>query len=81
MEAVTHLYTYPDAVADEEDRAKVDAALERLSTELKLPHTVSTKGGHVSRITIPDTTPEETWAAIERVVEDWPSLFMPRPSE
>lgn len=40
----------------------------------------SVKADHVGRITVPDTAPEETWAAMGRVVVDWPDLFRPRPA-
>lgn len=80
MEAVTHLYTYPDALKSEQDQAAVDAALAKLSAELQLPHQLRLMGGHSGRITVPDTTPDETWAALERVVPDWPDLFLPQPA-
>lgn len=80
MEAVTHLYTYPGACDLEQGRDEVEAALAKLSTELELPHALRLSPGHVGRITVPDTTPEETWAAIDRVVADWPELFLPRPA-
>jgi hypothetical protein len=80
MEAVTHLYTYPGALEGERERGEVDAALARLSAELELPHTLKLRGGHSGRITVPDSTPAETWAAIERVVPDWSDLFLPRPA-
>lgn len=80
VEAVTHLYTYPQALEAQQEREEIEAALAKLSTELRLPHALSLKPGHVARITVPDTTPEETWAAIERVVTDWPDLFLPRPA-
>ena len=72
---VTHLYTY-----GEHDPAEIDAALAKLSAELELPHTLRIKGGHGGLITLPDTSPEETWAAMERAVSNWPELFLPRPS-
>ena len=78
MEAVTQLYAYPDALEEGQDRAEVDAALATLSAELELPHTLKLRGGRSSRITVPDTAPAETWAAIERAVPDWPALFQPR---
>ena len=81
MEAVTHLYTYPDALDGKEGRTEVEAALAKLSAELQLPHALKIKPGHVGRITVPDTTPDETWEAIERVVADWPDLFLPRPAD
>jgi hypothetical protein len=81
MEAVTHLYTYPDALEHEEGRAEIEAALEKLSAELQLPHALVIKPGHVGRITVPDTAPDETWAAMGRAVTDWPELFLPRPAD
>jgi hypothetical protein len=81
VEAVTHLYTYPGALESEQGRAEIEAALAKLSAELQLPHALRIKPGHVSRITVPDTAPDETWAAIERVVTDWPDLFLPRPAD
>lgn len=80
VEAVTHLYTYPQALEAQRGREEIEAALAKLSAELGLPHALILKPGHVARITVPDTTPEETWAAIERVVTDWPDLFLPRPA-
>jgi hypothetical protein len=79
MEAVTHLYTYPGAMG-KQDRIDLDAALAKLSVELELPHVLRIKGGHVGRITVPDTAPDETWAAMERAVTNWPDLFLPRPA-
>jgi hypothetical protein len=79
MEAVTHLYTYPGAIDGEQGKTEIDAALVKLSAELDLPHELRIRGGHGGRITVPDTAPDETWAAIDRVVPDWPQLFLPRP--
>jgi hypothetical protein len=79
MEAVTHLYTYPGAMG-KQDRIDLDAALAKLSAELELPHVLRIKGGHVGRITVPDTAPDETWAAMERAVTNWHDLFLPRPA-
>jgi hypothetical protein len=81
MEAVTHLYTYPEALELPDRRAEVEAALEKLTSELQLEHVVKLKLTHAGRITIPDTTPEETWAAMGRAVPDWPDLFLPRPAD
>ena len=81
MEAVTHLYTYPEALEGEEGRAEIEAALEKLSAELQLPHALAIKPGHVGRITVPDTAPDETWAAMGRAVTNWPDLFLPRPAD
>jgi hypothetical protein len=80
MESVTHLYTYPQALESDEGRAEIEAALEKLSAELQLPHPLTIKPGHVARITVPGTTPDETWAAMGRAVTDWPDLFLPRPA-
>jgi len=79
VEAVTHLYTYPQALEREQDRAEIEAALVKLSAELQLPHALRLKPNHVGRITVPDSTPDETWAAMGRAVPDWPELFLPRP--
>jgi hypothetical protein len=76
MEGVTHLYTY-----GEHDPAEVDAALAKLSAELGLAHTLRIKGGHSGLIKVPDSTPDETWAAMDRAVSDWPDLFLPRPGK
>lgn len=81
MEAVTHLYTYPQALEGPQGRADIEAALVKLSAELQLPHTLRLKSDHVGRITVPGTTPDQTWAAIGRVVTDWPELFLPRPGD
>lgn len=81
MEAVTHLYTYPDAIATESGRAEIDAALARLSAALDLEHAVKIRGGHSGRITVPDVSPDVTWAAIANVVPDWQQLFLPRPTD
>jgi hypothetical protein len=78
---VTHLYTYPGALDLEQDREAIEAALAKLSAELELPHALKVKPDHVGRITVPDTAPEETWAAIARVIPDWPDLFLPRPTD
>lgn len=80
MEAVTHLYTYPGAIDAKQGRADIDAALVKLSAELALPHELRIRGGHGGRITVPDVTPAETWAAIGRAIPDWPQLFLPRPA-
>jgi hypothetical protein len=81
VKAVTHLYTYPRALEDQQGRADVEAALVELSAELRLPHALRLKSGHVGRITVPGSSPDETWAAMERVVSDWPELFLPRPAD
>ena len=80
VEAVTHLYTYPQDLERQQGRADIEAALVKLSAELQLPHALRLKPGHVGRITVPDSTPDETWAAMGRVVADWPELFLPRPA-
>jgi hypothetical protein len=72
---VTHLYTYGG-----HDPAEIDAALAKLSAELELPDTLKIKGGHSGLITLRNTGPDETWAAMERAVTDWPELFLPRPT-
>jgi hypothetical protein len=81
MEAVTHLYTYPEALELPQGRTEIEAALEKLSAELQLQHALTIKSGHVGRITVPNTTPDETWAAMGRAVADWPDLFLPRPAD
>jgi hypothetical protein len=81
VEAVTHLYTYPDALERQQGRPEIEAALAKLSAELGLPHALKISPGHVGRITVPDTTPDETWAALGRAVDDWPDLFLPRPAD
>lgn len=78
---MTHLYTYPDALERQQGRPEIEAALAKLSTELELPHALKISPGHVGRITVPDTTPDETWAALEGAVADWPDLFLPRPAD
>jgi hypothetical protein len=80
VESVTHLYTYPEAIESEQGQIDVDAALAKVSDELSLPHQLKLRGGHSGRITVPDTSPEETWTAIERVVPAWDQLFLPRPT-
>jgi hypothetical protein len=80
VESVTHLYTYPEATQSEDGHREVEAALAKLSTELKLPHQLRLRGGHSGRVTVPDHSPEETWGALERVVADWPQIFLPRPA-
>ena len=80
MESVTHLYTYPEAVNGEDGHREVEAALEKLSAELDLPHRLRLRDGHSGRVTVPDHSPEETWAALERVVADWRQIFLPRPA-
>lgn len=80
VESVTHLYTYPEAVAGEQGQIDVDAALAKISAELDLPHQLKLRGGHSGRITVPGMNPEETWTAIERVVPEWNQLFLPRPT-
>jgi hypothetical protein len=79
MHAVTHLYTRPGAAEGEQGRREVDAALAKLSAELELPHVIRIMGGHNSRIKVPESTPEETWTAMDRAVADWPDMFLPRP--
>lgn len=80
VEAVTHLYTYPQALEAPGGRAEIDAALVKLSAELGLPHELRLKSSHAGRITVPDTTPDETWAAMGRAVPNWPELFLPQPA-
>lgn len=78
METRTHLYTFP--IETDSERTAVEAALEKLSRELALTHTLRLKGGHRSLITIPDVDPDDTWSAIDRVVPGWQQLFQPRPA-
>lgn len=81
VEAVTHIYTYSQALESRQGRADIEAALVKLSAELQLPHALRLKSGHAGLITVPDSTPDETWAAMGRVVTDWPELFLPRPAD
>jgi len=78
METRTHLYTFP--IETDSDRAAVEEALEKLSTELALTHALRLKGGHRGLITVPDVDPAETWSAIDRAVPGWQQLFLPRSS-
>jgi hypothetical protein len=75
MKTRTHLYTFP--IETDAERAAVEDALVKLSTELGLTHTVRLKSGHRGLITIPDVDPEDTWSAIHRVVPGWQQLFLP----
>ena len=75
VEAVTHLYTYPQYLERQQGRADIEAALVKLSAELQLPHALRLKSHHVGRITVPDSTPDETWAAMGRAVPTGPSCF------
>jgi hypothetical protein len=76
MKTRTHLFTFP--IETDSERTAVEAALEKLSTELALTHALRLKGGHRGLITVPDVEPEETWSAIDRVVPEWQRLFLPR---
>ena len=75
MKTRTHLYTFP--IETDADRTEVEAALEKLSSELSLTHALRLKGGHRGLITVPDVDPEETWSAIDRAVPGWQQLFLP----
>ena len=75
MKTRTHIFTFP--IESDSDRDTIEAALEKLSAELQLDHPLRLKGGHRGLITVPDTDPEETWAAINRVVPSWQQLFLP----
>jgi hypothetical protein len=75
MKTQTHLYTFP--IETDSERTAVEAALEKLSTELALTHALRLKGGHRGLITVPDVAPEETWSAIDRAVPGWQQLFLP----
>jgi hypothetical protein len=79
MESQTHLFTF--AIESDADRAAVEGALEKLSAELELTHPLRLKGGHRGLITVPDFTPEETWAAMDRAVPDWQQIFLPRSAD
>jgi hypothetical protein len=76
MESQTHLFTFP--IETDADRAAIEGALEKLSTELGLTHPLRLKGGHRGLITVPDVSPDATWSAMDRAVPDWRQLFMPR---
>lgn len=76
MKTRTHLFTFP--IENESERDAVEAALDKLSTELELTHQLRLKGGHRGLITLPDVDPEDTWSAIERAVPEWQQLFLPR---
>jgi hypothetical protein len=75
METRTHLFTFP--IESESDRDEVEDALGKLSSELHLAHPLRLKGGHRGLITVPDSTPDDTWAAMNRVVPGWQQLFLP----
>jgi hypothetical protein len=76
METRTHLFTFP--IESDSDRAALEEALEKLSAELGLNHTLRIKGGHRALITVPDVDPDATWSAIDRAVPGWERLFLPR---
>jgi hypothetical protein len=76
MKTQTRLYTFP--IETDSDRAAVEAALDKLSAALDLTHPLRLKGGHRGLITVPDVDPEDTWSALDRVVPQWPQLFLPR---
>jgi hypothetical protein len=75
MKTRTHIFTF--AIETDSERAAVESALGELSAELELTHPLRLMGGHRGLITVPDVDPEETWSAIDRVVPDWPQLFLP----
>jgi hypothetical protein len=79
MESQTHLFTFP--IETDADRAAVEGALVKLSGELDLDHPLRLKGGHRGLITVPDVTPDDTWAAIVRSVPDWQQMFLPRSAD
>ena len=81
MKSVTNIYTVPEATDDEQGRARVVDALEKLSAELELADPVRLKSGHRARIKIPNVEPDDTWAAMARAVPAWPELFLPRPAD
>ncbi len=76
MKTRTHLFTFP--IETDSERTTVEEALGKISTELALTHPLRLKGGHRGLITVPDVDPEETWAAIDRVVPGWQRVFLPR---
>jgi hypothetical protein len=79
MESQTHLFTF--AIETDADRAAIEGALEKLSAELALTHPLRLKGGHRGLITVPDVTPDDTWAAMDRAVPDWQQMFLPRSAD
>jgi hypothetical protein len=76
MESRTHIFTFP--IETDSERAAVEEALEKLSAELELDHPLRLASGHRGLIRVPDTDPEVTWSAIDRVVPDWQQMFLPR---
>jgi hypothetical protein len=76
LESRTHIYTFP--IETDSDRDAVEAALEKLSTELGLSHPLRLASGHRVLIRVPGVAPEDAWSAMDRVVPDWQQMFMPR---
>lgn len=72
----THIYTFK--LETDSDRAEVEAALAKLSTELELIHPLRLRGGHRSLITVPGVAPDEAWSAMDSAVPGWQRIFLPR---
>jgi hypothetical protein len=75
MKSKTHIFTFE--IESDSQRDDIEAALGKLSTELDLSHPLRLKGGHRGLITVPDTEPDATWAAMNRVVPSWRQMFLP----
>ncbi len=77
MTARTHIFTF--VIETDSERSAVEAALEKLSTELELRHPLRLRKGHRALITVPGVDPDDTWSAMDRAVPGWQEMFLPRP--
>jgi hypothetical protein len=80
MEA-TFIYPRPEALDNPLGAAEVDQALERLALELDLGHEVELRPPGSNSVVVPDTAPDEVWAALDRFLPIWKQarlFFLPR---
>ena len=62
-----------------EGRAEVADALAKLAAELKFDPPIELRADEQGMVTVPHCGPDDTWAAMDRVVPDWAerALFIP----
>ncbi|MBS1843103.1 MAG: hypothetical protein JST53_01690 [Actinobacteria bacterium] len=77
----TFIYPRPEVLENPLAAAEVDEALERLAVELDLGNEVELRPPGSNSVIVPDTAPEEVWAALDRFLPIWKQarlFYLPR---
>lgn len=77
----TFIYPRPEALENPRRAAEVDEALGRLALELNLGREAELRPAGSNSVVIPDTAPDEVWAALDRFLPIWKQarlFYLPR---